>query len=131
MQLPNPLPHTLREALWMAFVAILLATRVKHITGFFRRWWVVLRESSAAARVQSARAHKTDAEAEEIETRTAIQAANWMREMSISMGQLTSAAGQLKEKIASQASIIALQETELRAWRLRHPEEVRSEKNGA
>jgi hypothetical protein len=131
MQLPNPLPHSLREALWQALVAILLATKAKDIWTFFRRIWVVFRESSSTALIKAAEAHKTDAEADEIETRTAINAANWMREMSVTMAQLTTVANQAKEKVASQASIIALQEAELKAWRMRHPQEVRSEKNGA
>jgi hypothetical protein len=130
MQSLNPIPHTLREAVWQALVAILLATRAKDIWGFFHRLWVALRESSSTAQVRAAEAHKTDAEAEEIETRTAINAAQWMREMTISMGQLTVAANQLKDKVASQESIIALKEAELKTWRMRYPEEACNEKNG-
>lgn len=131
MQLPNPIPQTLREAVWQALVAILLATKAKDIWTFFRRAWIALRESSATAQIKAAQAHKTDAEAEEIETRTAINAAKWMREMSVSMGQLTVAAGQLKEKVASQESIIVLQQEELKDWRMRHPEEDRNERDSA
>src|SRR5688572_12998753 len=106
MNLPNPLPHTLREAVWQALVAILLATRAKDILGFSRRLWTALRESSSTARLREAEAHKTDAEAEAIEASTAI---GLLREMRVTMNEAAQLRDQLQSKIASKDSVIELQ----------------------
>jgi len=108
MSLPNPFPTTLKEAVWQALVAILIATRLKDISGFFRRLWTAFRESSATAKVRSAEAHKTDAEAEEIQTRTAVSTAGLIREMTMSMGEAGLLEKRLKEKLATQESTISL-----------------------
>ena len=128
MQLPNPLPHTLREAVWQALVAILLATRLKDIIGFCRRLWSALRESSSTAHLRAAEAHRTDAEAEAIQADTMI---SLFREMRVSMNQAARLREKLNEEMASKESIIALQKAELTEWRMRHPEDVRNKKNGA
>lgn len=108
MFISNPLPQTLKEAVWQGLVAILLATRVKDIWLFSKRVWVSIRESGATAKVRSAEADKISAEAEEIRAHTEIDTATLIREMSISMGQAKLLEEQLRDKLASQASIIEL-----------------------
>ncbi len=113
MPLPSPFPQTLKEAVWQGIVAILLATRLKDIWGFFKRVWIALRESSATAKIRTAEADKTHAEADDIRAHTAIDTAAMIREMSLTMGQANLLEVQLKEKLASQASIIELQKVEI------------------
>src|ERR1700704_4653364 len=129
MQFPNPIPHTLREAVWSALVAMLLATRLKDIAGFFRRFWVAITTSNANSKARAADAHKTDAEAEEIEARTAISTASLIREMAVSMGQAELLRDRLRGEMASKESIIELQKAEIRELRAEHPEDV--EKGGS
>lgn len=131
MQLPSPIPHTLREAVWQALVAILLATRAKDIYRFCRGVWVAFRESGATARIKAAEADKTTAEAEDIRAHTAIDTALLIREMSMSMGQAKMLESQLKEKLASQASIIELQKIEIVALKDRLPAEQTGPTNSA
>lgn len=95
-----PIPHSWREALWLS-IAIFIATRkgLKNgIVAFFRTW-----------RTAPADADKTYAEAENIRTQSAVSTAQLIREMSMNLGQATLMAGQLKEKVISQQSIINLQ----------------------
>lgn len=109
--------------MWQGIVAILLATRVKDIWGFLKRVWIALRESSATAKIRAAEADKTTAQAEDIRAHTAIDTAAMIREMSLTMGQANLLEAQLKEKLASQASIIELQKAELADLKKDRPEE--------
>lgn len=120
MQLPNPLPQTLREAVWQTLLVILFATRAKDIVGFFRRLWTALRESSATAQMKTAQAHKTDAEAEAIEASTAI---GLLREMRVTMNEAAQLRDQLQSKIASKESTIALLKAENEELKQAHPED--------
>ena len=123
MQLPNPFPQTLREAVWQALVAILLATRLKDISGFFRRLWTALRESSSTAQMRTAQAHKTDAEAEAIEASTAI---GLLREMRVTMNEAAELRDQLQSKIASKDSSIELLKAKITELERAHPEDIRT-----
>ena len=126
MQIPNPAPHTLREAVWQALVAILLATRIKDIIRWTRAVWT----AGTTARVRAAEADRIAAEAEDIRAHTALDVAPLIREMSMSMGQAKLLETQLREKLASQASIIELQKAENEALKKAHPEDTRREGTG-
>src|SRR5215813_3271357 len=92
-----PIPHNWREGLWLV-VAIFIATRkgLKNgVLAFFRTW-----------KTAPAEAAKTYAEAEEISVRSAVSTAALIKEMTMSLAQATLAGSQLKEKVASQGSII-------------------------
>lgn len=101
MDSPFPIPHSWREAVYLV-IAIILATTYKRISngvaGFWRNF-----------RLAPAQADKIHAEADSIRTGDAVGTAQLIREMSVSLGQATILTGQLKEKIASQESIINLQ----------------------
>ena len=96
-----PIPHSWREAIYLA-IAIILATTYKRIGNGFAGFW-------RNFRLLPAQADKIHAEADSIRTGDAVGTAQLIREMSVSLGQATILTGQLKEKIASQDSIINLQ----------------------
>jgi len=105
MQSWIPIPHSWREAVWL-LIAIILATHKglwNGIVAFFKTW-----------RTAPAEADKTFAEAESIRTQSAVSTAQLIREMSMNLGQATMLGGQLKEKIASQQSIIGLKDARIR-----------------
>jgi len=99
MQSWIPIPHSWREAIWLA-IAIFIATRKgirNGIVAFWRTW-----------QTAPAEAEKKFAEAESIRTQSAVSTAQLIREMSVNLGQATMLGGQLKEKLASQQSSNAL-----------------------
>jgi hypothetical protein len=105
MQSWIPIPHSWREAIWLA-IAIFIATRKgirNGVVAFLRTW-----------QTAPAEADKTFAEAESIRTQSAVNTAQLIREMSINLGQATMLGGQLKEKLASQQSSNALLQAENR-----------------
>lgn len=101
-----PIPHSWREAVWLC-IAIFIATRkgIKNgVVAFWKTW-----------RTAPAEADKTLAEAESIRTQSVVSTAQLIREMSINLGQATMLGGQLKEKIASQQSIIELKDAQIKS----------------
>jgi len=128
MNLPNPLPQTLREAVWQFLLVILFATRLKDIIGFCRRLWTAFRESSSTARLREAEAHKTDAEAGAIEASTAI---GLLREMRVTMNEAAELRDQLQSKIASKDSTIELLKVKIEEMERAHPEDVRDNSESA
>lgn len=113
MESPLPIPHSWREALWIA-VAIILATLWKRIqngvSGFVRNF----RLAPAQADKIHAEAQKIRAEADSIATHDAVGVAQLMREMTTSMAEAKALEEKLKEKLASQESIIALQKEQIK-----------------
>ncbi len=94
MQSLNPLPHSFREAFWQVIIAILLATKLKGLGAFWKRFWSALRSSD-----------KSRAEADEIRTHTVISAAEMIQELSLSNGKQGLLIDTLREKIASKESV--------------------------
>lgn len=109
-----PIPHSWREAIYLA-IAIILATSYKRLSNGIAGFW-------RDFRLGPARADKIHAEAESIRTNDVVGTAQLIREMSVSLGQATILTGQLKEKIASQESIIALQKVKIEELESRKPE---------
>lgn len=116
-----PIPHTWREAVYLA-VAIILATTYKRIqngvSGFVRNF----RLAPAQADKIHAEAQKIRAEADSISTHDAMGVAQLMREMTTSMAEAKSLEDKLKEKLASQASQINLLTVERDALKSRNAE---------
>jgi hypothetical protein len=118
-----PIPHTWREAVYLA-VALILATTYKRIgnglAGFWRNF-----------RLVPAQADKIHAEAESIRTHDAVGTAQLIREMTISMGEASLLENKLKEKLASQESTITLQRLKIESLERRNAELEQVKVNGS
>ncbi len=108
MQLFNPTPRTLREAVWQVIIAILIATKLKGFGRACKHAWTAFRESSATSKQRAAAAEKLLAEADGMRAHTTMDLAETIREMSINAGRNAVLTEQLKEKIAGKDQSIVL-----------------------
>lgn len=108
MQSNWPLIHSWREVLY-PLIAIILLSLWKRLSNGVAGFWRNFRLAPAQADKIHAEAQKIRAEADSISTHDAMGVAQLMREMTTSMAEAKALEDKLKEKLASQESIISLQ----------------------